>query len=187
MEIKDRKHLLRKVKNSFVGSDAVAWMMSSLKLDRREDCILLGQQLQSHGLIVNALSKGEKFDGKQNYWRFRKGSGDSSLSEEEMELPSSDDYSTVSEDEVSLGQFAGALAFSSPIILSWPVACCITTCRELARLLQSLVGVIQSRLGKTADARLCLVLTNHERRATREHHLPMYHGVDSRRASLRRC
>ena len=52
---------------SIKGQEAVAWLHENLRLDKKDDGIVLGQHLQNKGFIINLLSKTEPFNEKAIY------------------------------------------------------------------------------------------------------------------------
>eukprot|EP00027_Filamoeba_sp_ATCC50430_P017565 CAMPEP_0168566486 /NCGR_PEP_ID=MMETSP0413-20121227/14443_1 /TAXON_ID=136452 /ORGANISM="Filamoeba nolandi, Strain NC-AS-23-1" /LENGTH=426 /DNA_ID=CAMNT_0008598505 /DNA_START=272 /DNA_END=1550 /DNA_ORIENTATION=+ len=59
VEIKDRKILLKTYPNSFVGSEAIDWMIHNLPLRDREEAIQLGTKLLEQGYIICCTETGK--------------------------------------------------------------------------------------------------------------------------------
>lgn len=55
VSIKDRRFRLQTYKNTFVGSDAVQWMVTSGTAETREDAVKLGLLMQEAGLIEHCV------------------------------------------------------------------------------------------------------------------------------------
>ncbi|EGD80540.1 mercuric reductase [Salpingoeca rosetta] len=71
LEVKDRRYRLKSYKNCFVGSDAVALMMSSGITNTEEDAVLLGNVLLDAGYIAHVLRE-HRFENKRLFYRFTK-------------------------------------------------------------------------------------------------------------------
>lgn len=69
VEIKDRRHYLRVFKNCFVGSDAVAFMVSSGMTSCAEDAVALGNALLDAGLLAHVV-RDHDFQDKALFYRF---------------------------------------------------------------------------------------------------------------------
>lgn len=64
VSIKDRRFRLQTYKNTFVGSDAVQWMVTSGTAETREDAIKLGLLMQEAGLIEHCVRDHEYVCGQ---------------------------------------------------------------------------------------------------------------------------
>lgn len=69
MEIKDRRYRLRSYKASFVGSEAVAYMMRSGMTSCVEDAVQLGNALIEAGLVAH-VTRDHDFQDSYLFYRF---------------------------------------------------------------------------------------------------------------------
>jgi len=60
IDVKDRKFLLKSYPDSFLGHDAVSWMLQTLPIRDREEAVNLGNKLLEKGYIKSVDSKGFK-------------------------------------------------------------------------------------------------------------------------------
>lgn len=68
IELKDRKQLLKTYSNSFVGQEAVDWMLSNLPIRDRDEAVALGQRLLTSKYIKHVSDAKKAFkDGEHLY------------------------------------------------------------------------------------------------------------------------
>ena len=71
VERKNRVYRLRNYKDCFQGSDAVDWFISKMKLNSREEGIVIGELFMNLGLISHVLNCEPFSDSKTCYCRFK--------------------------------------------------------------------------------------------------------------------
>lgn len=76
LNIHDRKYRLRTYKQSFIGSEAVSWMMERVDVPSREEAVRFLQELLEDNIIGHVGEKNEFIDGSF-FYRLRSEEGDS--------------------------------------------------------------------------------------------------------------
>jgi hypothetical protein len=69
LNIQDRKWRFRKYPKCFVGSEAVSWMMDTLRLYSREEAVRIGQLLIQRG-VLHHVTNDQDFEDKYLFYRF---------------------------------------------------------------------------------------------------------------------
>ncbi|KAL6050288.1 Phosphatidylinositol 3,4,5-trisphosphate-dependent Rac exchanger 2 protein [Balamuthia mandrillaris] len=72
LAFRQRKQKKTTFDNTFVGADAVDWMMSRLKITTRLAAVHLGETLMNRGIIEHVTQSEPFMDSKTSLYRFRK-------------------------------------------------------------------------------------------------------------------
>eukprot|EP00466_Bigelowiella_natans_P021493 jgi/Bigna1/133495/aug1.21_g8203 len=70
LDIQDRKGILKKHKECFIGKEAVAWLVKSNLSRDREHAVKMVQRLSNIGVIANTSNKRRQFCDDNSYYRF---------------------------------------------------------------------------------------------------------------------
>jgi len=68
---KTRKYKKQEYKKAFIGSEAVDWMVSKMRIKTRKAAVQLGETLLHRGIIEHVSHSEPFLDSKTSYYRFR--------------------------------------------------------------------------------------------------------------------